>query len=238
MDVQGVKWQYISKKKFKSMGVTHQKIVGDVFRKTRKRPIEQVLHYDQQTQLKVFPYREKLSIFDNVVGYIPCEKKQEEVYVRIVKKNWLKLVFFISFFSLLVGSGILYFCKDRGPNLDETAVAYQMPGNKKNEDPSSIMLPAFNEIKLASDTKKMHIALANPEGNPCYFKYKLILSETDEILYESEYIEPGKAITEFSISRTLNPGNYQLKLKIETRKLDNFEQSLNSGDIEIPLIVS
>ncbi len=100
------------------------------------------------------------------------------------------------------------------------------------------MLPAFNEIKLASDTKKMHIALANPEGNPCYFKYKLILSETDEILYESEYIEPGKAITEFSISRTLNPGNYQLKLKIETRKLDNFEQSLNSGDIEIPLIVS
>ena len=220
------------------MGINHQKIVGDVFKKNKKNPSEQVLHYDQRTKLNVFPYREKLRMFDKVVGYIPCEKNQEEVYVRILKKNWLKLAFFISLLCLFVGAGFSYFYLDKGPNLDETAVAYQMPGNKKNEDPNSIMLPAFNEIKLAADTKKMHIALANPAGNPCYFKYKLILASTNETLYESEYIEPGKAITEFSINRTLNPGKYQLKMKVETRSLANFDQPLNGGEIEIPLVVS
>ena len=46
----------------------------------------------------------------------------------------------------------------------------------------------------------------NPEGNPCYFTFTLVLKDTDETIYQSKMVEPGKAITQITLSKELSAG--------------------------------
>ena len=34
--------------------------------------------------------------------------------------------------------------------------------------------------------------LMNPEGNPCYFTFEIVLNDTDETIYTSKMVEPKK----------------------------------------------
>ena len=50
------------------------------------------------------------------------------------------------------------------------------------------------------------MSLVNPEDNPCYFKYTLEVAGASDILYESDLIRPGTAITEFAVSNLPDAG--------------------------------
>ena len=67
-----------------------------------------------------------------------------------------------------------------------------------DQEPSSkgIKIPGYPSITIAANTKNVTMALLNPEGNPCYFKFEIVLKDTDENIFESKYVEPGKAITD------------------------------------------
>lgn len=63
--------------------------------------------------------------------------------------------------------------------------------------------------------------VTNPEGNPCYFTFEIVLTETAETIYTSKMVEPGKAITEVELTRALEPGEYLAVLKITTASLED-----------------
>lgn len=81
----------------------------------------------------------------------------------------------------------------------------------------------------------MQMNLMNPEGNPCYFTFEIVLNDTDETIYTSKMVEPGKAITEVTLEKTLAAGEYPATIKITTASLID-GSAMNGANVETTLI--
>lgn len=44
-----------------------------------------------------------------------------------------------------------------------------------------IKIPGYPSISLPANKQDAEVALLNPEGNPCYFTFELVLTDTDEV---------------------------------------------------------
>jgi hypothetical protein len=73
--------------------------------------------------------------------------------------------------------------------------------------------------------------LLNPEGNPCYFTFELVLSDTDEVLYTSKQVPPGQMIEEITLTRPLEVGQYNATLRITTASLQD-GSAMNGANVE------
>ncbi|MCI6467562.1 MAG: hypothetical protein MSA90_19115 [Faecalicatena sp.] len=104
-------------------------------------------------------------------------------------------------------------------------------------DPTKIALPGFEGLVMEAGSDKLYAALWNPETNPCYFKFSLVLKETGETLYESGLVPPGKAITEVTLIRQMEEGEYPVLVKMDTFSLEDGTQPLNGGSSETILEV-
>nr|WP_294495241.1 hypothetical protein [uncultured Mediterraneibacter sp.] len=153
--------------------------------------------------------------------------------------NLIKYIIFPAMFLLLLAGGAvcLYFLRDRGPKLEETAVAYYLPNGQVNTDPSEITMPGFETLYMNARTREVDTALPNPEGNPCYFTYQIIMADTGEELYSTDALEPGTAVRGFVMEKDLEPGSYDIEIRITTGQLDDYTEPMNSGTINAILEV-
>lgn len=104
-------------------------------------------------------------------------------------------------------------------------------------DPTKIALPGYESLVMAAGSDKLYAALWNPEVNPCYFKFSLVLKESGEILYESGLVPPGEAVTEVTLNRKMEEGEYPVMVKMDTFSLEDKTQPLNGGSSETILEV-
>lgn len=144
-----------------------------------------------------------------------------------------------SIFVVVIVAVVVYFLvrqdsKDPAfsPDLDENAIV-QTDGIK--EKPERIRNPGYPRITISADTKDVTMNLQNPEGNPCYFTFEIILTEGEETIYTSKLVEPGKAITDVTLSRALEKGEYPAVIKITTTSLTD-GSAMNGADVETVLI--
>lgn len=144
-----------------------------------------------------------------------------------------------SIFVVVIVAVVVYFLvrqdsKDPAfsPDLDENAIV-QTDGIK--EKPEGIRIPGYPRITISADTKDVTMNLQNPEGNPCYFTFEIILTEGEETIYTSKLVEPGKAITDVTLSRALEKGEYPAVIKITTTSLTD-GSAMNGADVETVLI--
>ncbi|WP_346908294.1 hypothetical protein [Faecalicatena orotica] len=124
------------------------------------------------------------------------------------------------------------------PDVDPNAGAWQgqqLP-NKSGEEAVGIQIPGYPSITIPADTKNVTVAFLNPEDNPCYFTFELVLKDTDEVLYTSKMVPPGQAIYEAELSRPLEKGEYNATIKIKTASLED-GSAMNGADVETVLIV-
>ena len=120
--------------------------------------------------------------------------------------------------------------------LDKNAGQYT--GEKpKDEGGASegIKIPGYPTITIAKDTEDVTMALMNPEGNPCYFKFEIVLKDGDETIFESKYVQPGDCIYDVKLNKPLAEGEYPATIKISTIALDG-ETPLNGANVETVLI--
>ena len=101
---------------------------------------------------------------------------------------------------------------------------------------AGIRIPGYPSITIPADTKDVTVNLMNPEGNPCYFTFTLVLKDTDETIYQSKMVEPGKAITQITLSKELSAGEYPAILKISTAAMDD-GRAMNGANVETVLKV-
>ena len=118
------------------------------------------------------------------------------------------------------------------PDLDENAIV-QTDGIR--EKPEGIRIPGYPRITISADTKDVTMNLQNPEGNPCYFTFEIVLTEGEETIYTSKLVEPGKAITDVTLSRALEKGEYPAVIKITTTSLTD-GSAMNGADVETVLV--
>ena len=247
-DEYGSQWEYISKKEYQAQEEGEKKIYGD-FRKKDSQDAQRQLEAADKNgntvqSIGIYRYSANPGWSKTVVGYIPIsaetEKGKQNGYIRIIKTSVLKcLLAYLAVLAAAVAVFLAWYIPNRapdGPDLDESAVAYHIEG-VANSDPNQIMLPGLGTIKLTTGQTHVEKVLLNPEGNPCYFQFRLVLKDTGETLYESKMVEPGKAIVEFDINRALEAGSYEAEVRIDTRSLEDAETPLNGGVIAVTLEV-
>ena len=112
----------------------------------------------------------------------------------------------------------------------------KLPDKTDNAPAVGIKIPGYPSITLPKDQKTVNVALLNPEGNPCYFTFEIVLKDTGESIYKSKLVPPGKAITEITMSRALSAGAYNATIKITTTSLAD-GSAMNGANVETVLIV-
>ncbi len=112
----------------------------------------------------------------------------------------------------------------------------EMPEDRsEDKEAVGIKIPGYPSITIAKDTENVRMALLNPEGNPCYFKFQIVLKDSGETIFESKYVPPGDAITDVTLTRPLTEGEYNATIMITTIALDQ-ETPLNGANVETVLI--
>lgn len=110
-------------------------------------------------------------------------------------------------------------------------------GNIEAQGSEGIKIPGFNKIYFEAGTNQVQLTLANPADNTCYFIYELFLNDPEgEKLYSSCRIDPGMALTDITVSRSLEEGAYTLYIKVNPCDLDS-GAPLNAALLKVPLIV-
>ena len=120
--------------------------------------------------------------------------------------------------------------------LDENAGEYtgEKPTDEGGEQ-VGIKIPGYPSITIAKDTQDVTMALMNPEGNPCYFKFEIVLKDGEETIFESKHVKPGDCIYDVHLNKPLAEGEYPATIKISTIALDG-ETPLNGANVETVLI--
>lgn len=124
------------------------------------------------------------------------------------------------------------------PSLDIDPNAGEYTGEKPKDEGGEevgIKIPGYPSITIAKDTTDVTMALLNPEGNPCYFKFTIVLKDSGETIYESKYVPPGQSITDVTLNKPLAEGEYNATIQISTIALDQ-ETPLNGANVETVLI--
>ncbi len=122
-------------------------------------------------------------------------------------------------------------------DIDNSAEDFEWtPPEGGSNSNGGITLPGYPSLLLPAGERKVGIILPNPSNNPCYFRYRLTLQETGEVLYQSGLIPPGMAVKEIKLSRALPKGEYTLNISIETFSLAD-RTPMNGGMQDVPLSV-
>ena len=124
-------------------------------------------------------------------------------------------------------------------DIDENAGDWngQTLPDKTDDAPAvGIKIPGYPSITLPKDQQTVNVALLNPEGNPCYFTFELVLKDTGETLYQSKLVPPGQAITEITMTKAFSAGEYNATIKITTTSLED-GSAMNGANVETVLIV-
>lgn len=101
-----------------------------------------------------------------------------------------------------------------------------------------IRIPGFGRVYFPSDSDKVQMTLANPVENQCTFIYTINLNEPDgEQLYTSCEIAPGTALSEITLSRPLDAGEYTIYIHIMPYDIQS-GSAMNSALLKAPLTVT
>ncbi len=161
------------------------------------------------------------------------------------RKKWLILCFIaLSILIILILLLLLRGCGDHSgvhpfvPDLDDNAQQWQQtqPPHQGDPDAAGIKIPAYPSIPIKANTQNVQMALLNPEGNPCYFIFSVILKDTEELLYQSKMVAPGQVIVNVTLNRPLEPGEYRAVVKIATASLTD-GKPMNGANVETVLVV-
>ena len=165
------------------------------------------------------------------------------------KTNKILIGIIICLIAVIIG-GAIYFTrgtdKDKKnktpdsafePNLDSNAseTASNDGNNEEADKPEGIRIPGYPSITVPADTTDIEMNLENPVGNPCYFTFEIVLSDTGETIYKSDMVEPGKVITNVKLQHPLAAGEHNAVIKISTASLTD-GKTMNGANVETVLV--
>ena len=103
---------------------------------------------------------------------------------------------------------------------------------------AQIQIAGFSSWHIpAGQAEDLPIHLHNPDGNPCYFSFRIALADTGETLYQSDMVPPGETIQQVDLARSFDAGTYDVVIYITTNAL-NDGTAMNSAKLNVTLTVS
>lgn len=108
-------------------------------------------------------------------------------------------------------------------------------GSNYSGGQQEIRIPGYPSITVDAGKDNVTMNLFNPEGNPCYFTFEIVLSDSGETIYKSDMVEPGKAITNVKLQHPLAAGEHNAVIKISTASLSD-GKAMNGANVETVLV--
>ena len=204
--------------------------------KKHKEPIG-VLSDNESDISYVYSTRSKTAA---IKGYIKL-KDTENKYIAITSNSILPWLLILLALLLLILISILSFCNKQHPEspIFRPNIEHNTGTNEEEENEAKgIQVRGFTTWSIpANRSKNLSIPLENPEGNPCYFSFEILLSDTGEVIYSSDMVPPGEKISRINITREFDAGDYPATIKIKTNELITGKE-MNSPAIQIIIHVS
>lgn len=204
--------------------------------KKHKEPIG-VLSDNESDISYVYSTRSKTAA---IKGYIKL-KDTENKYIAITSTSILPWLLILLALLLLILISILSFCNKQHPEspIFRPNIEHNTGTNEEKENEAKgIQVRGFTTWSIPANTSKnLSIPLENPEGNPCYFSFQILLSDTGEVIYSSDMVPPGEKISRINITREFDAGDYPATIKIKTNELITGKE-MNSPAIQIIIHVS
>ena len=125
-----------------------------------------------------------------------------------------------------------------GMQIQKGAVDYNtaVPDNTGEESGQpGIKIPGYPDITIKAGESSIPLTLLNPEGNPCYFAFTVLIDGAS--CYKTGLVEPGKAIRGFSAGSTFSSGTHELTVQIDTYSLGGKTQ-MNGAQTKTTLTVT
>lgn len=217
---------YYSKKMMKKMYPEHGYIIIGAVGEALENKAQKFLIDDKEYDFYNLRYNK---FFYGIDGYIDCGNDE---FIAVIKSKLTRNLL-ILLLTLLLVAGALFggylLTKDKinlDPNVTDYVPKIELPDNS---DPNRISIPGYSELRMLADTDELYAALWNPETNPCYFKFTIVLENGDKVLYQSGLVPPGKAITKVKLNEKMKEGEYPVLIKMETFSLEDGKTPMNSG---------
>ena len=119
--------------------------------------------------------------------------------------------------------------------LDDSMKAYEgREPEDKGGAKQGIKIPGYGTVRLPADKTDVKMILLNPEGNPCYFIFELVID--GETYFKSNLVEPSMCIEDLKLTKPFEKGTYTAILKISTYSLDESLTPMNGANVEFELI--
>ena len=120
--------------------------------------------------------------------------------------------------------------------IDSGAGDYVAPTQTQTEP--GVAIPGWGSITIPANQQTVSVDFFNPEKNEgrYYLTFKLILSDTGEVLYESNAVPPGKHIQTITLSRGLPAGTYDAMIHVQPFRMSD-ETPTNNANMKTTLIV-
>ena len=122
--------------------------------------------------------------------------------------------------------------------IDPNAGEYVKPTQTQSTIIPSVAVPGWSSITIPANQQTVSVDFYNPERNEgqYYLTFKLILSDTGEVLYESAAVPPGKHIQTITLTRALSAGTYDAVIHVQPYRMSD-ETPANNADMKTKLIV-
>ena len=122
--------------------------------------------------------------------------------------------------------------------IDSGAGDYVEPTQTQTPSMPGPYIPGWGSITIPANQQTVSVDFYNPEKNEglYYLTFKLILSDTGEVLYESNAVPPGKHIQSITLNRALPAGNYAAVVHVQPYRMSD-ETPTNNADVKIILVV-
>lgn len=158
------------------------------------------------------------------------------------KRQWIILAAVLVILAAAAGLFLTFGTRRENPDgkgivLEEGAEDWDGEMKDMSEGQTGIKIPGYGEITVPTGETTWKITLANPEENTCYFKYTITIDDSENPIYESDLIEPGKAVREFEVTEPLEAGDYEIHLNISTYAMDEELTPLNGAVVKAVLHV-
>lgn len=131
----------------------------------------------------------------------------------VIHSSWIRM-------DKINNNGMLFQLEDEAVALSDAEVFH------KELPTEGIQIPGYANMTFTQNETAQNMLLYNPEGNNCLFQYHIKLD--GQIIYDSQYIEPGTGIEQIELTRGLEAGEYQLEIQIDTYQIDTHEAMNNA----------
>lgn len=195
------------------------------------------------------------------IGYIELENDD---FIAVKKDNLLMLLLWLLLGLLILAGiifGIVYGVKRANadvppttttPNLlDENAQQgigqLELPSKLDTSD-KRVTVTGITAIKFKAGQTKQNTVFMNSEKNKdiCFMRFFLYLDnngngkidDSDELLYESNLVQPGYAISNIDIKRPLESGEYKAIVRTQPYSYDQQRVELNRMDTATVITVT